>query len=429
MTAGAIQLFSVLLLSAFFSGMEMAFVSSNRLMAEIDKQNKTLSRRILTKFYNRPNDFISTLLVGNNIALVVYGILMANLTDALLKGTPWLNAPEGVAVAVETMISTLIVLVTGEFLPKTLFKTSPNRMLNIFALPAYMCYIVLYPVSKITSSTARTLLRMVGLKVNKKATEQVFTKTDLDNLIQSGIDSADESQTDNDGVKLFQKALFFSEVKVRDCMVPRTEIAAVEENTSIENLKSLFIETGNSKIIVYKTNIDHIVGFIHSSEMFRRPADWKSNIMETPVVPETMPAQKMLKRFMMEKKSLAVVVDEFGGTSGIVTVEDLVEEIFGEIEDEHDKANYVAQKTGPMEYVLSARLEIEKANRLLHINLPESDEYQTVGGLILQQYQSFPKLNETVRFDNMEFKIIKKSPTRIELVRLTIISGKTKKLS
>ena len=215
--------------------------------------------------------------------------------------------------------------------------------------------------------------------------------------------------------------MYFSEVKVGVCMVARTEIEAVEISSSIENLKNRFIESGNSKIIVYKEDIDHIVGFIHSSEMFRNPADWTLRIKETPVVPETMSAQKLLKKFMQQKKSLAIVVDEFGGTSGIVTMEDLVEEIFGDIEDEHDNTNYIAQKVDENEYVLSGRLEIEKANELLGLDLPESEEYVTVSGLILHQYQSFPKLNEIIRFGHFEFKIIKNTTTKIELVRLKIV--------
>lgn len=346
---------------------------------------------------------------------------MAGVINEFVLSPIHLNQHEGLNVALQTIISTLIVLVTGEFLPKTLFKINPNRMLKIFAVPAFIIYILLYPVSKFTSALSRGILRLMGLKVNKKASEQAFTKIDLDNLIQSSIESAQNENDITDEIKIFQNALYFSEVKVRDCMVPRTEIEAVEISSSIENLKNRFIESGNSKIIVYKEDIDHIVGFIHSSEMFRNPADWTLRIKETPVVPETMSAQKLLKKFMQQKKSLAIVVDEFGGTSGIVTMEDLVEEIFGDIEDEHDNTNYIAQKVDENEYVLSGRLEIEKANELLGLDLPESEEYVTVSGLILHQYQSFPKLNEIIRFGHFEFKIIKNTTTKIELVRLKIV--------
>ena len=414
-----IEVVVILLFSAFFSGMEIAFVSADKLRVELDKNDEGASAKILAKFYARPNDFISTLLVGNNIALVAYGILMAEIIDKYVLIPLGWGVNEGLKVALETIISTLIVLVTGEFLPKTFFKNSPNYMLRLFAVPSYIIYIILYPVSKFTSALSRGVLRIMGLKVNKKASEKAFTKIDLDNLIQSSLQSGDEEEDDD--IKLFQNALFFSEVKVRDCMVPRTEIQAVEINSSIESLKNRFIESGNSKIIVYKEDIDHIVGFIHSSEMFRNPKDWTKQIKEASVVPGTLSAQKMLKRFMQEKKSLAIVVDEFGGTSGIVTVEDLVEEIFGDIEDEHDTSNYIAKQTGENEYVLSGRLEIEKANELLGLDLPESEDYLTVSGLILQEYQSFPKLNEVVKCGRFEFKILKNTTTKIELVRLKVI--------
>ncbi len=420
MTLTLIEIIIILLFSAFFSGMEIAFVSSNKLRVELDRTNNGTTARILTLFYSRPHDFISTLLVGNNIALVVYGILMADVVDSLIITPLHLTENEGLQVVLQTLISTLIVLVTGEFLPKTLFKIKPNHMLQIFSVPAFVIYILLYPVSKFTSAISRGILWMVGLKVNKQASEQAFTKVDLDNLIQSSLDSVKNEDEITDEIKIFQNALYFSEIKVRDCMVPRTEIEAVEISSSIEQLKNLFIESGNSKIIVYKEDIDHIVGFIHSSEMFHTPNDWTEHIMEAPVVPETMPAQKMLKNFMQQKKSMAVVVDEFGGTSGIVTLEDLVEEIFGDIEDEHDNTTYVAKRLNNNEFVLSGRLEVEKANELLNINLPESEDYVTVSGLILQHYQSFPKLNEVVKFSKYEFKIIKNTTTKIELVRLKI---------
>ncbi len=407
--------------SAFFSGMEIAFISSDKLRVELDRNNSGLTSKILNIFYSHPNDFISALLVGNNIALVVYGILMATVINRFMLTPLQLTDNEGLCLTLQTIISTLIVLVTGEFLPKTLFNLNSNKMLRIFAVPAYIIYVILYPVSKFTSALSRGVLRMMGLKVNKQASERAFTKIDLDNFIQSSIDSNKNENNLTDEIKIFQNALYFSEVKVRDCMVPRTEIEAVEFNSSIENLKSHFVESGNSKIIVYKEDIDHVVGFIHSSEMFHNPDDWTQHIKEMPIVPETMPAQKLLKRFMQQKKSVAIVVDEFGGTSGMVTMEDLVEEIFGDIEDEHDNTNYVAKQIGEGEYIISGRLEIEKVNEQLGLDLPEAEDYVTVGGLILHEYQSFPKLNEIIRFDKYEFKIIKNTTTKIELVRLKII--------
>ncbi|MCD8317851.1 MAG: hemolysin family protein [Paraprevotella sp.] len=416
-----IEIVITLLFSAFSSGMEIAFVSSDKLRIELDRSNGGLTYRILSVFYSRPNDFISTLLVGNNIALVIYGILMADVINHYIFAQIHLSCSEGVQVVLQIILSTLIVLVTGEFLPKTIFRIDPNRILALLAVPAFIVYVVLYPISKFTSALSRGLLRLIGCKINKKASEQAFTKVDLDNLIQSSIDPTRNDNGVVDEVKIFQNALSFSETKVRDCMVPRTEIKAVEVESSMENLKNRFIESGKSKIIVYKEDIDHIVGFIHSSEMFRNPTDWTSRIKKIPAIPESMSASKLLKRFMQQKKSLAVVVDEFGGTAGLVSMEDLVEEIFGEIEDEHDNTHYVAQKTGENEYILSGRLEIEQANKLLGLNLPESEEYVTVSGLILHQYQSFPKQNEIIRFNQFEFKIIKNTTTKIELVRLKII--------
>ena len=421
MTIIIIEITIVLMFSAFFSGMEIAFISSDKLRVELDRNNSGLTSKILNIFYSHPNDFISALLVGNNIALVVYGILMATVINRFMLTPLQLTDNEGLCLTLQTIISTLIVLVTGEFLPKTLFNLNSNKMLRIFAVPAYIIYVILYPVSKFTSALSRGVLRMMGLKVNKQASERAFTKIDLDNFIQSSIDSNKNENNLTDEIKIFQNALYFSEVKVRDCMVPRTEIEAVEFNSSIENLKSHFVESGNSKIIVYKEDIDHVVGFIHSSEMFHNPDDWTQHIKEMPIVPETMPAQKLLKRFMQQKKSVAIVVDEFGGTSGMVTMEDLVEEIFGDIEDEHDNTNYVAKQIGEGEYIISGRLEIEKVNEQLGLDLPEAEDYVTVGGLILHEYQSFPKLNEIIRFDKYEFKIIKNTTTKIELVRLKVM--------
>ena len=414
------EILVVLLFSAFFSGMETAFISSNKLRAELDRNDTRLTSRILSKFHSHPSDFISALLVGNYIALVIYCLLMSEVIDKEILAPFFPQTGNGLSLFLQIIISACVILAAVEIIPKSLFKTAPNRMMRICAVPAYLIYVLLYPVSRFVSASSRGLLRLFGLKTNKNVSEQVFTKIDLDNLIQSSIDSAEDEDEITDEIKIFQNALYFSEVKVRDCMVPRTEIEAVEFGSSIETLKNRFVESGKSKIIVYKEDIDHIVGFIHSSEMFRNPADWTTRIIETPVVPETMSAQNLLKRFMQQKKSLAIVVDEFGGTSGIVTMEDLVEEIFGDIEDEHDNTHYVAKKTGENEYVLSGRLEIEKANELLGLDLPESEDYLTVSGLILHQYQSFPKLNEVVRFGHFEFRIIKKTTTKIELVRLKI---------
>ena len=413
-----IQIIITMAFSAFFSGMEIAFVSSNKLRFEMDRNEQSITSRILSIFYRNPNNFISTMLVGNNIALVIYGILMAELIEKQLLINYISN--EFILVLIQTIISTLIILVTGEFMPKTLFKINPNFTLNLFAIPTFICYIILYPISKLASGISGILLLLTGTKINKETSEKAFSKIDLDHFIQSSIQDSNNETGINTEVKIFQNALDFSSIKIRDCMVPRTEIISMEEDASIEELMNLFIEKGISKILIYKDSIDNIIGYIHSSEMFNEPQDWKSCIRQLPFVPETMNANKLMKLFMQQKKSLAVVVDEFGGTSGIVALEDLVEQIFGEIEDEHDTTSYVAKKVGNNEYVLSGRLDIEKANELFSIDLPESDEYQTIGGLILNEYQSFPKAHEIITLGKFQFRIIKVTSTKIELVKLKV---------
>ena len=397
--------------------MEIAFVSVDKLRFEMEREDG-LSSRILAYFFRNSNNFISTMLVGNNIALVIYGILMAQIINAyLLRG---LISNDFIEVLVQTIISTLIILVTGEFLPKTLFKINPNLVLKVCAFPLMICYVILYPVSQLSSGLSYLFLRLFGMKINKEASEKAFGKVDLDYFVQSSIDNAEDEEELDAEVKIFQNALDFSSIKIRDCIVPRTEVVAVDRTASMEDLKSLFVESGISKIIVYDGNIDNVVGYIHSSEMFRNPKDWHDNVKEVPIVPETMAAHKLMKLFMQQKKSLAVVVDEFGGTSGIVSLEDLVEEIFGDIEDEHDNTSYVCKQIADDEYVLSGRLEIGKVNETFNLDLPEEDDYLTVGGLILNRYQSFPKLHEVVTVDKFQFKIIKVTATKIELVRLKV---------
>ena len=402
--------------------MEIAFVSSNKLRFEMDRSQSSIGARFAATFFEHPNNFISTLLVGNNIALVIYGILIARLLDPLLIQPLGIHN-EWLALLVQTVASTIIVLFTGEFLPKMLFKINPNRTLLMLSPIAYIFYILLYPIAKFTSGLAKGILRIFGLKVNRDDSDKAFTRVDLDYLIQTTIDQTDNEEEITDEVKIFQNALDFSTCKVRDCIVPRTEIVAADITETIEQLRAKFIESGCSKLIVYEDDIDNVVGFIHSSELFRmKPGDaWRDHVREVPIVPESMSAQKLMQTLMQQKISLAVVVDEFGGTSGICTLEDLVEEIFGDIEDEHDQQSYIARKLPSGEYELSARLEVEKANELLDLELPESEDYMTVGGLILHKIQRFPKLNEVVSFDNLEFKILKNTSTKIELVRLKIL--------
>ncbi len=404
-------------MSAFFSGMEIAFVSSNRMLAEMDKNHGSLTQKLISLFYKHPNGFVSTMLVGNNIVLVMYGILIAKLFD----NTIFAGMDAGFTVPADTVLSTVIILFTGEFLPKVLFKNNANRLLAMFALPAYFFYLILWPISRFSTFLSKMILRFVGIHMEKEYDDEGFSKVDLDYLVQTSIENAKNDEDIDDEVKIFHNALEFSDVKVRDCMVPRTEINAVDLNKDgKDELLLKFIESGNSKIIVYNGDIDHIVGYVHSSEMFRNPDRWQDCIYKMPFVPETMTARKLMRIFLQQKKSLGVVVDEFGGTSGIVSLEDIVEEIFGDIEDEHDNLKYVAKEVAPGEYLLSARLEIDKVNEMFGLDLPESDDYMTIGGLILNVYQSFPKLNEVIRTGRFEFKIMKSTMSKIELVKLKV---------
>ena len=382
----------------------------------MDKDRNGFTQRILTVFYNHPNGFVSTMLVGNNVVLVIYGILIADFLD----NTIIMGYDAAFTVTADTLLSTLIILFTGEFLPKTLFKSNPNRLLAIFSPLAYIFYIILWPISKFSTLLSFGLLRIFGVKNTNEEDEEGFSKVDLDYILQKSIDNAKNEEDVEDEVRIFQNALEFSDIKVRDCMVPRTEINAVEYNCPTDQLMQKFIESGNSKIIVYKEDIDHVVGYIHSLEMFRQIENWHDRIREILFIPETMSAQKLMQIFLQQKKSIGIVVDEFGGTSGLVSLEDIVEEIFGDIQDEHDNESYVAKQTEDGAYILSARLEIDKVNDMFNLQLPESDEYMTIGGLILHYYQSFPKVNEIVKIGKFQFKIIKNSATKIELVRLVV---------
>ncbi len=413
-----LQLTVVILFSALFSGMEIAFVSSNRLLLGIDQSNRSLTSFVIDKYYSNSNNFISSLLVGNNISIVIYGMLMAQLLNmTILKG---LEGATSLNLLLETLISTIVIIFTGEFIPKALFRINPNRSLKRFALITYPIYILLYPLSRFTSICSTLLLRLTGIKIKDETRDTTFSKTELNNLILSSIESAGDEETIDNDVRIFQNALDFSNIKVRDCLVPRTEIEAVEYNTPLEELKSVFIESGHSKIVVYRDNIDDIIGYIHSSELFRLGKKWQQKICKMPVVPETLSAQKLMRTLMQQKKSLAVVLDEFGGTSGIVSLEDLVEEIIGEIEDEHDNQNLVAKSLGNNEYLLSGRLEIERINELFDLKIPESDEYQTLGGFILSHHQRFPQLNEVISIGKYKIRPIKQRSTKIELVKLSV---------
>ena len=403
-----------LVFSAFFSGMEIAFITSNKLRFELDKKQPNLTSSILSIFYRHPQQFISTMLVGNNVCLVIYGLLMAQLM------TPWL-IPIGnqfLITFIQTILATIIVLITGEFLPKTVFRINPNLWMRVFSWILLIFFVALYPISRFSTWISIFILKLFGVKISPTTQKNVFSRIDLNYLIQESFDNKESEKDLENEVKIFQNALDFSKVKLRDCYVPRTDIIALDYETNVETLKQTFIETGLSKIPIYKGDIDNIVGYIHSSEMFEHQSDWKKQLNQIPIVPENMAAQKLMKIFLMQKKSLAVVVDEFGGTAGIVTLEDIMEEIFGEIEDEHDSNDYVAEQTAEHEYIFSGRWEVDAINSKFNLKIPESDDYETLAGFILHNHQHFPKLNEIIRVEGFTIKCIKVTNNRIELVKL-----------
>jgi len=405
-----------LLLSAFFSGLEIAFVTSNKLRFELDKKQRNLTSSILSVFYRNPQQFISTMLVGNNISIVIYGLLMAKVM------TPWLS-PIGnqfIITLIQTIFATAIVLITGEFLPKTIFRVSPNLWMRIFSWLLLFFYVTLYPVSRFSTWVSMGILRLFKVQISKSTEDNVFTRIDLNYLIQETFENKESEKELENEVKIFQNALDFSKVKLRDCYVPRTEIVALDYNSSVEVLKQTFIETGLSKIPIYKGDVDNIMGYIHSSEMFEHQNDWKKQINQIPIVPENMAAQKLMKTFMLQKKSIAVVVDEFGGTAGIITLEDIMEEIFGEIEDEHDTRDYLAKKINDNEYLLSGRLEVKTANLKFNLDIPETDNYETIAGFVLHNHQHFPKVNEVIRIEGYTIRCVKITNNRIELVKITM---------
>ena len=404
-----------LLFSAFFSGMEIAYISSNKLRFELEKSQSHVSNFFLSIFYRYPEQFITTTLVGNNVALVIFSIMTAALMHPLLLT---FTGSDLFITLLETILATTFILFAGEYVPKIIFRSNPNLWLRIFSPIFFLFYIILYPISKISIWFSVGMLKVIGVKVSSKH-HHVFSRIDLDHLIQESIEHQDEEQDLDTEVKIFQNALDFSSVKLRDCMVPRTEIVAVDEaEASFLQMKQLFIDTGHSKILIFRNNIDSIIGYVHSSEMLRHPDSWSEHINSVPIVPETMQANKLMKLFNQQKKSIAVVVDEYGGTAGIVTLEDILEEIFGEIEDEHDRSGLIAKKLDNGEYILSGRMETDQVNELFDLQVPESDEYSTIAGYILSHYQSLPKVGESIKIQHFNFRILKVENNRIDLVKL-----------
>ena len=412
-----------LLFSGFFSGMEIAFVSSNKVRVEIDVKKSGLINRIIDMFYAHKDTLISTLLVGNNIANVVYGMAIAQLCLPMLKAAFGQN--EAVLLLAQTLISTVIVLFAGEFLPKTMFRINPNRSLRACSPLMLMIYTLLWPLSKFTSLLSAALMRLVGIKADT-GSMGLISVDELDAYLQENIDKREDENKDvEQEVKIFENALDFSDTHLRDCMVPRNEIVGVDiADTSREELSRLFTRSGLSKIVVYHDDVDNVLGFIQVSEMFVPEVNWKDRIKPVLFAPETMLAKKMMQNLLKEKKSMAIVVDEFGGTAGMVTLEDLVEEIFGEIEDEHDRPRLVSRKIDDNTYEFSGRMEIEDINDNYHLNIPESEDYQTIAGFLLNRLEEIPNEGDTADIDGMRLTVLKKTSARIELVRLTMLDGK-----
>lgn len=415
MTITLIIIFIVTLLSAFFSGMEIAFLTSNKLQIEVEKKQGSRPAQIISKLISRPKEFIATMLIGNNVALVIFGIFMTKILEEPLSR--WIEESLWIIVS-QSVISSVIILIFAEFAPKVAFRTNSNFFLRLFAFPVYVFYVLFYPFSKASIRVSDFIMKNIFKTKIQDAGNIVFGKVDIDNYLNEMNASGVSDSEDDYELKIFQNALDFSNVKLRECYVPRTEITAAEIDDPIQALKEKFIETGYSKILIYKNNIDNIIGYTHSSELFKKPENISEILHEIIIVPETMPANKLLSMFIQQKRSLAVVVDEFGGTAGMVTIEDIIEEIFGEIEDEHDTDELEEKKISDDEFVFAGRIEIDYLNEKYSFDFPQNLEFETIAGYILYHHKDIPKLNETIVIENISFKILRVTNTRIELVHL-----------
>ncbi len=401
--------------------MEIAFLRSSKLRFEVEKSESGLTDKIIEIFYRHPQQFITTLLVGNNIVLVIFSMKMSELL------TPWFSFMQNGAVIslVVTFVATITVLYLGEYLPKNISRSNPNAFFRFFSPFAFLMYIVLYPVGIFCTWCSKALLFILGVKSPKDAGEMTFTRADLDYLVEE-LNASNEAENDEEEelpseneIQILRNALEFSKVKIRDCYVPRTEVVAMPWESTAEELRQKFQETGFSKLPIYKEDIDNIVGYIHCSEMFEHQSDWQKRINSIPLVPENMPAQKLMTTFMQQQKSIAVVVDEFGGTGGIVTLEDIMEEIFGEIEDEHDRHAYIAKQLADNEILVSGRLDVDEVNDRFSLALPEDPAYDTIGGMILTHTGAFPKVNELLTIGSYQIRCLKIVDNRIDLVKIT----------
>ncbi|MGB0403195.1 MAG: hemolysin family protein [Salibacteraceae bacterium] len=408
-------IFLSLVFSAYFSGMEIAFITSNKLKIELDKKSGTIQASIFSYFVKHEGAFITTMLVGNNIALVSYGYFMAKVLEPQLA----IYFPHPVAIFIlQTVLSTTLVLVTAEFLPKTIFRINPNQILNLFAFPTVLFYGILSPIVLVTLSITDFILKKFSSS-NSQENSVGFGKIDLDNYLREATSAVDNKEDLEHEVQILQNALEFNEVKVRECMIPRTEIKALSETESVETIRSLFIETGLSKILIYRNDIDNIIGYVHSFELLKNPSSIKEFLLPVSLIPEAMLANNALKVLNKNKRSIAVVLDEFGGTAGIVTTEDLIEEIVGEIEDEHDKDILLEKNIGENTYKFSARLEVDYLNSTYKLDLPEHLEYETLGGLITHTCESIPDKGEHINIGDCNIIIEEVTDNKIESVILT----------
>lgn len=401
--------------SAFFSGMEIAFLSSDKLRLELDRNKGGFTAKVLGLFYGRPDYFITAMLLGNNIALVIYGLLMARLLEPSLLY--WLQNDILVLLA-QSIISTLLILFVGEFIPKVSFRANPNLVLQIFALPLCLVYLVLYPFVFLISLFTRGVLWLFGQKQHTGSIAPSLSVVDLEHYLQSNQPTSGEGELETE-VKIIQNAISFPTLQVRACMIPRNEIVAVDYDAEMSTLEDLFIKTGLSKIIVYRKNIDEVIGYIHSSEMFGS-AQWQERIVPPLFVPGSMFASKLMKQLMQRKKSIAIVIDELGGTAGMVTLEDVVEEIFGDIEDEHDRQKRVAKRIDEKTFVLSGRMEIDDINERFGLELPDDEDFMTIAGFILHHHPSIPRQGEVLEIGDLRLEILRSTSTKIVLVKLTV---------
>jgi putative hemolysin len=406
--------------SAFFSGMEIAFVSSNKLRIELEKGKGLLSARLISGFVHHPSRFIGAMLVGNNVSLVIYGIAAAAILEPVLRNLlPAAASSEGIILVIQTIVSTFLILVTAEFLPKIIFRLNPNGLLNFFALPSYLIYLILYPFMYFFLGLSELILRYIfGMKTG--TVRYQFTSIDFDEYIRDFYNPAAAQVDEASEMQMIQNVRDFHSTKVRECMVPRNEIIAVDDSISIQELQSVFVETQHSKIPVYRQSIDNLTGYVHLYDLFGKPTDIKSVIRPVIIVPETISASNVLNMMISQRKSFAVVVDEFGGTAGMVTVEDLIEEIFGEIQDEFDVDELVEKQNSENEFMLAGRLEIDYLNQEYNLKLPQSDEYETLAGLILNHHQSIPEIREQIKIERFTFTILEASGSRIDKVLLKI---------